>query len=63
MRNELALIKLGGSVVTLKEKPLTPNLAAINKITNLISRLSIPIIIVHGGGSFGHYCSAIYDLH
>ena len=63
MRNELALIKLGGSVVTLKEKPLTPNLAAINNITTVIARLKIPKIIVHGGGSFGHYWSAKYDMH
>ena len=31
----LALIKLGGSVVTFKEKPLTPNLEAINNISQL----------------------------
>ena len=63
MRNELALIKLGGSVVTFKEKPLTPNLEAINNITNVIARLKIPIIVVHGGGSFGHYWSVKYDMH
>ena len=34
MRKELALIKLGGSVVTIKEKPLTANFEAINKIYN-----------------------------
>jgi isopentenyl phosphate kinase len=63
MRNELALIKLGGSVVTFKEKALTPNLEAINNITNVIAKLKIPIIVVHGGGSFGHYWSAKYDMH
>ena len=63
MRNELALIKLGGSVVTFKEKPLTANLEAINNIARAIARLNIPLIIVHGGGSFGHYWSVKYDMH
>ena len=63
MRNELALIKLGGSVVTFKEKPLTANFEAINKITRVIAAIKIPLIIVHGGGSFGHYWSVKYDMH
>lgn len=63
MRNKIVLIKLGGSVVTFKEKPLTANLDAINNLTRVIARLNIPLIIVHGGGSFGHYWSAKYDMH
>jgi isopentenyl phosphate kinase len=63
MRNELALIKLGGSVVTFKEKPLTANFEAINNITRVIAAIKIPLIIVHGGGSFGHYWSVKYDMH
>src|ERR687889_2251715 len=63
MRKELALIKLGGSVVTFKEKPLTANFEAINNIVRAIARLNIPLIVVHGGGSFGHYWSVKYDMH
>jgi isopentenyl phosphate kinase len=63
MRNELALIKLGGSVITFKEKPLTANIEAINNIIHVIARLKIPLIVVHGGGSFGHYWSVKYDMH
>ena len=63
MRNELALIKLGGSVVTFKQKPLTANFEAINNITRVIAAIKIPLIIVHGGGSFGHYWSVKYDMH
>lgn len=59
----LALIKLGGSVVTFKDKPLAANTGAIDGISKALSRLDIPIIIVHGGGSFGHYWSVLYDLH
>jgi isopentenyl phosphate kinase len=63
MRNKLALIKLGGSVVTFKEKPLTANFEAINNITRVIATIKIPLIVVHGGGSFGHYWSVKYDMH
>ena len=63
MRNELALIKLGGSVVTFKEKPLTANFEAIDNIIRVIATIKIPLIVVHGGGSFGHYWSVKYDMH
>jgi isopentenyl phosphate kinase len=49
------VLKLGGSVITNKEKPLTPNLLAIDRLANEISRANISsLILVHGGGSFGH---------
>ena len=64
-KNNLLVIKLGGSVITFKEKPLTPNYQAIDKIANIIKELkkTYKIIIVHGGGSFGHYWSVKYDMH
>jgi isopentenyl phosphate kinase len=58
-----ALIKLGGSVVTFKDKPLTANIEAISGIARVLSGFRIPIIIIHGGGSFGHYWSVKYDMH
>ncbi len=60
---ELTLIKLGGSVVTFKEKPLASNIDAIDGISRALTQLSVPVIIVHGGGSFGHYWSVKYDMH
>lgn len=63
MATELALIKLGGSVVTKKESPLTPNNIAIKNISKALSSISMPMILVHGGGSFGHYWSLQYDMH
>lgn len=63
MAPELALIKLGGSVVTKKEIPLTPNNSAIKKISKALSSVRMPMILVHGGGSFGHYWSLKYDMH
>jgi isopentenyl phosphate kinase len=60
---ELTLIKLGGSVITFKEKPLTANIDAIDGISRALTQLRVPVIIVHGGGSFGHYWSVKYDMH
>jgi isopentenyl phosphate kinase len=61
----LIIIKLGGSIITFKDQPLTPNYEAIDKIANFIKELKkiYKIIIVHGGGSFGHYWSLKYDMH
>src|SRR5690349_17607051 len=59
----MILIKLGGSIITNKQKPLTPNISAIKKIAIQLKKIKEPIIIVHGGGSFGHYWSVRYDMH
>ena len=44
-------------MVTFKDKPLSANFDAIEKISKALSSLRIPIIVIHGGGSFGHYWS------
>lgn len=55
MNNMTTVLKLGGSVITNKEKSLTPNLHAIERLANEISRAKVSsLILVHGGGSFGH---------
>ncbi|MFN4337231.1 MAG: isopentenyl phosphate kinase [Candidatus Nitrosocaldus sp.] len=63
----LALIKLGGSIVTFKDKPLAFNSDAVKSISKILKYVldasNIPIILVHGGGSFGHYYSVMYDMH
>lgn len=61
----LLIIKLGGSIITFKDKPITPNYHAIEKLSGVIKELKklYKIIIVHGGGSFGHYWSVKYDMH
>jgi isopentenyl phosphate kinase len=51
----LTILKLGGSVITEKDKPLTANLNAIERLSREISRAKISrLILIHGGGSFGH---------
>jgi len=65
MASNLLIIKLGGSVVTFKDKPLSPNYEGIDKILKVLVEIKkkFKIIIVHGGGSFGHYWSVKYDMH
>jgi isopentenyl phosphate kinase len=60
---KLALVKLGGSVITFKDKPLAANMQAIDGISAVLAGLGMPAIIVHGGGSFGHHWSVQYDMH
>lgn len=59
----MILVKLGGSIITNKEKPLSARMVTIAKIAAQLRRIKEPIIIVHGGGSFGHYWSVKYDMH
>jgi len=59
----MILIKLGGSIITNKEKPLSPRKKTIDNILKEIGKIKEPIIIVHGGGSYGHYWSVKYDMH
>ncbi len=60
---ELVVLKLGGSVITYKNNPMTPDLAAINRLTKEISDVNNEqLIIVHGGGSFGHPLAKQYKI-
>ena len=59
----LALVKLGGSVITFKDRPLTANVPAIEGIAGVVARLATPLVVVHGGGSFGHHWSVKYGMH
>lgn len=63
MGHNLILIKLGGSVITFKEKPLAANFEAIRNISYTLASVKTPIILIHGGGSFGHYWSVRYNIH
>ena len=59
----MILIKLGGSIITNKEKPLSPRRKTIDNLAKSLKKISEPIIIVHGGGSYGHYWSVKYNMH
>jgi len=63
LKNNPIILKLGGSVITEKDKPLTPNLQVIERLAEEISRADIkPLIIVHGGGSYGHPLAKKYGI-
>lgn len=62
-KSRLTVLKLGGSVITHKEKPLTANLKAINRLSREISEAKVSrLILIHGGGSFGHPLAKQYAL-
>lgn len=59
----MILVKLGGSVITNKQKPLSARRRSILKIATALKKIKEPLVVVHGGGSFGHYWSVKYDMH
>jgi isopentenyl phosphate kinase len=63
LSSNLLIIKLGGSVITFKNKPLNANYKAIENISKILKKIKCPFIIVHGGGSYGHYWSVKFNMH
>ena len=59
----MILIKLGGSIITNKQKPHTARISEIKQIASHLRKIKEPFVVVHGGGSFGHYWSVKYDMH
>jgi len=60
---ELTILKLGGSVITIKARPYTADSDAIRRLAEEIRRANVkPLIIVHGGGSYGHPIAAKYRV-
>jgi isopentenyl phosphate kinase len=61
--NNLTILKLGGSVITKKNEPFTDAPRIIKRLAREIAKSNIrPLIIVHGGGSFGHPIAKEYSL-
>jgi isopentenyl phosphate kinase len=57
------IVKLGGSVITRKEKAFTPNRPAINRLAEELAEAQLPsLILIHGGGSFGHPVARKYRI-
>ena len=59
MKNEIVLLKLGGSLITDKDIPYTPRLDKLKELaqeikTVLDSNPGLLLILGHGSGSFGH---------
>ncbi|MDP6869665.1 MAG: isopentenyl phosphate kinase [Candidatus Poseidoniaceae archaeon] len=56
------VIKLGGGLITHKDKLCTINREILDGITSVLSRTDKKLIIIHGAGSFGHIKSKKYML-
>jgi isopentenyl phosphate kinase len=48
------VLKLGGSVVTEKERPETLDGPALDRAADAVAACDDSLVVVHGGGSFGH---------
>ncbi|WP_335998722.1 isopentenyl phosphate kinase [Halorientalis halophila] len=49
------VVKLGGSVVTVKDDPETLDEGAIERAAAAVAGTDEDVVVVHGGGSFGHH--------
>ncbi|RLM44665.1 acetylglutamate kinase [Haloarcula sp. Atlit-47R] len=58
------VLKLGGSVITQKDEPETVDRAALSDAVSAIAESAVgdDIVVVHGGGSFGHHHAAEYGV-
>jgi isopentenyl phosphate kinase len=65
--NSFVVVKLGGSLITNKDVPLSANLKNIRLVARELSRAqslkpNLRIFLIHGGGSFGHYFAKEFSL-
>ncbi len=59
----MQIVKLGGSVVTIKDKPMTADHENIRRLAEEVrAAWPTPLVIVHGGGSFGHPVAKKYGI-
>jgi isopentenyl phosphate kinase len=61
----LAFLKLGGSLITDKNRPYTPRLDMLDDLSAQIAavlkeKVGLSLIIGHGSGSFGHQAASLY---
>lgn len=60
MVKNVTIIKLGGSIITDKSRPYTPNEKALKMLALEIKKAGVPVLIVHGQGSFAHTSAKKY---
>ncbi len=59
----MIIVKAGGSAITDKTKESTPRVDVIESIAYQLSSSEEKIILVHGGGSYGHFPAKKFELH
>lgn len=60
--NEIILLKLGGSLLTDKDKPFSIREDVVKSAIRQIIDANKKIILIHGGGSFGHPLAKKYEI-
>jgi len=50
----LTILKLGGSAITDKARECTPDIPTIQSVTDQLRDYDLPLILIHGGGSYAH---------
>jgi len=64
---EIAMVKLGGSLITDKRRPETIRRRTVERlaaeIVDASARVRPALIVGHGGGSFGHFAAERYRLN
>ncbi len=59
----MQVLKLGGSVITVKDEPMTVDRENVRRLCEEVKAAwPMPLIIVHGGGSFGHPVASKYGI-
>ena len=61
-KSELILLKLGGSLLTDKDKPNSIRKDVVKSAIQQIINADEKIILIHGGGSFGHPLAKKYNI-
>ena len=61
-KRETVVVKLGGSVVTDKASPFTYRGNAVISLSKEMAASQLRLVVVHGGGSFGHPVAKQYGL-
>jgi isopentenyl phosphate kinase len=57
------ILKLGGSAITVKDNPETVDDEALARAASVIADSNVAdLVIVHGGGSFGHHHAAAHGV-
>jgi isopentenyl phosphate kinase len=66
MSSVLVFLKLGGSLITVKNQPHTPRLKVMDRLAQEIAQAwshdpNVHILLGHGSGSFGHVAASKYN--
>ncbi len=61
-RSPPVVVKLGGSVITDKGVPFSYREKAVRALGAAIASSRLPVVVVHGGGSFGHTVAKRFGL-